>query len=476
MAPAVASRLLRHQLARSPRWCSAARGAQRCYSNNARRMGSDHLRFTYHADSSILSQSSAILKSLKTEVSLANHTGHDAAVLLTTPELSKHLDDGEFMREFAQSMASGADVSHFHVMAAVVDNAAMADGADAPFSTLSVLRGHLDDILPRLWDPVPPKVKEDMETTSALTFDLDRVSITVPLAKTMFHNGRASTLLLHRYDMTSGVAKLSHRAETHFKSVKLPTNTSIKSLADVNLTAGLLPLTVPRRIVSSFGNIVRGIEIDSQDSPASTELEVQVNALHDLAQSGSGASLAASGVWAVISPASYPKERLESMYENDSSGSLSVALPLNLESRTSHQIQDILANGGRLYRILSGGGGWGVKKGLLSLDPQESHFALSEEEQMDRFMRDMDDSGFAPVGSNIAFFVTLDHPLQDDSGSAFEFGVSGDANEDTSLPSSQKVSSKFSVYSQQGLFVSWPEEKGSARLKVSVPFVRISSE
>jgi hypothetical protein len=56
---------------------------------------------------------------------------------------------------------------------------------------------------------------------------------------------------------------------------------------------------------------------------------------------------------------------------------------------------------------VSGGGGWGAKKGLLSLDPQRTHFAPSEEESFIRFMGAMEASEFAPVGSHIQFFTPL---------------------------------------------------------------------
>jgi hypothetical protein len=56
---------------------------------------------------------------------------------------------------------------------------------------------------------------------------------------------------------------------------------------------------------------------------------------------------------------------------------------------------------------VSGGGGWGDKKGLLSLDPQRSHFPPSEKESLDRFMGSMDASDFAPLGAYIQFFTAL---------------------------------------------------------------------
>lgn len=75
---------------------------------------------------------------------------------------------------------------------------------------------------------------------------------------------------------------------------------------------------------------------------------------------------------------------------------------------------------------MSGGGGWGVKKGLLSLDPQQTHFPLSDEEEMQKFMSTMQQSSFAPIGSTIQFFVAPPKaPRRSVALSGDLFGISG---------------------------------------------------
>ena len=130
---------------------------------------------------------------------------------------------------------------------------------------------------------------------------------------------------------------------------------------------------------------------------------------------------------------------------------------------------------------MSGGGGWGPKKGLLSLEPQQTHFALSEEEEMDRFVRTMDNSGFAPIGSKIQFFIPALAPPEAISSSAtgVVFGVpssaqvSGDAKD---LQNGYLVVDHFGALSAQGIYISGhgnPDSTIPDESKLSVPGSRL---
>lgn len=67
---------------------------------------------------------------------------------------------------------------------------------------------------------------------------------------------------------------------------------------------------------------------------------------------------------------------------------------------------------------VSGGGGWGAKKGLLALDP-ETKFGPSEHEDLDSFINSFHErnssasSGLLPPGSYVQFFIEQAYPTPD---------------------------------------------------------------
>jgi hypothetical protein len=126
---------------------------------------------------------------------------------------------------------------------------------------------------------------------------------------------------------------------------------------------------------------------------------------------------------------------------------------------------------------VSGGGGWGVKKGLLSLDPQKSHFALSEEEEMQSFFQGDGDSSFAAPGSEVQFFASL--PSQqskvDEKLQGFVFGVSASEEDSLATPDSEAAdlvvrTNQFGALSNTAVYVSSKKQKES---KLSVPGSRV---
>ncbi|KEY67623.1 hypothetical protein S7711_07820 [Stachybotrys chartarum IBT 7711] len=408
-----------------------------------------------------------VLATAKKHPQLENPDKHDAAVLLVTPEYSRALEDDQLMADFAQLMAGGTNVPQFHMAAGVVDTLRAHGPSGSPRSGISLLRGHSQNLLPRLWEPSPLKAVEDTDAASVLAFDLGRVSVTLPLANTIFHNQRPSTLFAYRFNAANGGLRLAQRVEKSSQTVDLALDPAPRSIADVDVSMALLPITRPRRVVNSFGNIVRRIEVDGESIPASAELEDVLNNPSDVVKSN-----ALRGVWAVVAPQTSLMEEFESTYT-----SIAQAGSENSE-RTTSQLQKVLANGGRIYKILSGGGGWGTKKGLLSLDPQESHLALSEEEEMDRFMREMSDSGFAPADSSIQFFLALEESTTPREHLWFSLSVAGEPASDEAHDTAdtmEAVTESFGACSNKGLFVSWPQGGGAgsestlARWKLSVP-------
>lgn len=137
---------------------------------------------------------------------------------------------------------------------------------------------------------------------------------------------------------------------------------------------------------------------------------------------------------------------------------------------------------------MSGGGGWGAKKGLLSIDPQRTHFSLSEEEEMARFLQTMGSSGFASPGSQVQFFIPVRASAQKHMATAplgVVFGVPGDAEgtDEAGVPGEAGVpdagcvvDGHFGALSSRGVFIAGPPnpETGVAdESKLSVPNSRL---
>ena len=121
-------------------------------------------------------------------------------------------------------------------------------------------------------------------------------------------------------------------------------------------------------------------------------------------------------------------------------------------------------------RIVSGGGGWGFKKGLLSLDPQRRHFALSEEEELESFMQDT--ANFAPPGSIIQFFTGFNgvSPMSTTLKSNIIFGVAGPFPEDfspESPPEDFSIEHHFGALSDTAIYLSDPQSAEHSSFKIS---------
>ncbi|KAL6895539.1 hypothetical protein HDV57DRAFT_13519 [Trichoderma longibrachiatum] len=447
----------------------------RSYSSSSRH---SQTRFTYAIPENRQINYDELFEKLKGRKILDNANGHNAAVLLTTPNFAKDLENAHLMKEFARLMAGSEGVGKFHVLSAVVDHLAAPIGSLRPLQGLSVLRGHLDDMLPYLWHEQPPKSRDDADSVSALTFSLGDPALTLPLARTTFHNNKASTLLLSEFDLGPDTAQLARQLEKHSQFVKVSLDEEIKSLAHLDMWAPLLPLTHPRAVTESFGNIIRGIEVDGKTIPASTELEDIVNALHKQ-NAQSGILSGPVGVWAMVTPNPETSSTLAEWIEE--APEPIAALPdvddiRDTVSATAQHLKQLYSHGGRLYKILSGGGGWGAKKGLLSLDPQQTHFSLSEEEEMNNFMQSMNGEGFTPQGSQIQFFMSA--PVLPNVTEPFTPGVAFGVAGEIAVPREPEpvegfIGQHFGALSNAAVYLSGEGLPGGKETKLSVPHSRI---
>lgn len=221
--------------------------------------------------------------------------------------------------------------------------------------------------------------------------------VRLPLANTLFQTGELSTLVRSSWSKESNASGFQRRARKSLKAAvirlssedpKKPDAPQTYSPQDVPaLSIPLVPLTFPRRVDEHMGNIIRGvIGPDGEKMTASTELEQVVpqyfRARNEPAQ--------ATSAWALVIPRKRSRMAVNStsrlvLSAANTGGESPEEGPEKPEAEVSQEaweqfwqrdpplwnnsIQKALAFGARLHKVLSGGGGWGKKAGLLSLDP-----------------------------------------------------------------------------------------------------------
>ncbi|OCK76166.1 hypothetical protein K432DRAFT_153288 [Lepidopterella palustris CBS 459.81] len=211
----------------------------------------------------------------------------------------------------------------------------------------------------------PSKSPQDSSTCNTI--------VQFPLANTVFQTGCSSTMFSSVWDIP--IEKITALAEkTRLKHLSISWPFNLPSKATVSIP--LIPLTVPRKIEAGMGNIIRRIlGPGSKSMTASQELEETVPKYFK----AQGIPPQAMKVWALL----IPETALSSIHgilsellaqpatgSVDMSSSFQTLWKSNLPLR-NEIVSYALSKGARLHRVLSGGGGWGKKAGLLSLDPDQ---------------------------------------------------------------------------------------------------------
>lgn len=226
------------------------------------------------------------------------------------------------------------------------------------FSTqgISVIQGIPSQLLEGLWENAAASRQNDPDTSAGLTFKLPdlegktaegTVEVTMPVANTVFHNGRSSTMFASRWAGSTWTDyKVVEQRDVTQTSVCLrqkKTNSPEYS----TITIPMLPLTQPRRIVSGLGNIIRQVEVDTEETgrkavPASMELEDKIpHMLSAREEMGLGPIEGPVGVWALVIP---PKV----------AETLPIMAPLThgvSEFNPAEHIRPLLEAGCRIYRV-----------------------------------------------------------------------------------------------------------------------------
>ncbi|OBT76190.1 hypothetical protein VF21_05040 [Pseudogymnoascus sp. 05NY08] len=180
--------------------------------------------------------------------------------------------------------------------------------------------------------------------------------ITMPLANTTFRNGRTSTLLEVRWKRSSPESQFEQTGSSELESLTISDTFSGK-LFENSTSIPLEPITETRHVASGLGNIVRTLtDATGKEIPASSELEASVVSY----LSSRELPEQTVGVWALVFPGEVYESNLGKWAKDHPT-----------------RVWDAIRHGASLHRVVSGGGGWGIKAGLLSLDP-ETQFGSGE--------------------------------------------------------------------------------------------------
>ncbi|KAH7068152.1 hypothetical protein BKA63DRAFT_106956 [Paraphoma chrysanthemicola] len=255
----------------------------------------------------------------------------------------------------------------------------------------------------------------------------------LPLANTVFQTGSPTTMLLSKWLLESGRGEptLENKADISHHAISATATFDSSGSTVSTLGIPLLPLTLPRKVDGCMGNIIRRVTGPNNEGvSASSELEKVVPEFYKARQQPAQPTTA----WALVIPRSMTKATtaktlalLAKKLGRTEKGTITrevlwERLWQSDPPAFNRLVADALADGARLHRVLSGGGGWGKKAGLLSLDP----VPVSEEVPIR-----MEDATSAADGPG-AFEDALTPVVQD--GDAIQFfisptsGIAGEAN------------------------------------------------
>ncbi|KAK2004701.1 hypothetical protein LX36DRAFT_356514 [Colletotrichum falcatum] len=424
----------------------------------------------------------------------------DALVVLASRQYASWLQDTEFMKALVDPFQGhwthkSNPCPEINVLAAAVDSLHPLHAmGDTPHG-FSFFYGPMRKIMPTLWqDDGQPKPLQASKLQAAITFQFGHrpFDFTLPLANTIFQNGLQSTLLASRWH------RPTKRSSLELLQIKE------KQSQDVNYYAAhrspglsfcvdspIVPITIPRKILAGLGNIVRQIEVDDRETPASAELETAVNELYARrTKEGHEFPPGPVGVWAVIVPPGRFQTRDLSLLRKWTGEPSRIQTAYDEWGEAlafKHLVRRLLQHGSRVYKILSGGGGWGKKQGLLSLDPETSYSASSEEKDLESFIRSfenrhdgIDQQDVVSPGSYIQYFVSPpmsarpNPPRPHGATLSFALGASGNATSEeppsTDDSSDWKlVPEHFGAVSNHGLFVKHEIGRLVSESKLDVP-------
>lgn len=360
-------------------------------------------------------------------------------VIVATPSVAHVLERKDFLQSIIASIYVASEIGSSQVpdspysdieiksVAAIVDALPYRDTAAAPqrdSEGLSILFSSGSVYV----EPAMPGSAGDDTANYALTFTSEkdpkpRFSIlgqrplasryvTLPIANTFFVNGHRATLVEDTWKVSIS-SKLSRTHEERGRLAPTISHERRQDLQTATIHAGfqsnalgrselpLTPLTTPRPITKAMGNVVTEVQLPERKAPASTELESSVSRY--ISENPGVTSAGPLMIYASVRP----RPVAVSPHQ--------IPSPPLLDHLYSRDLIDTFEGCTRLFRVTGGGGGWGKKQGLLSLDPavgfdRDDHGTTSsfpdvEDDDDDIGQVLSEPKGMMPVGSTIQFWV-----------------------------------------------------------------------
>ncbi|KNG87311.1 hypothetical protein ANOM_003956, partial [Aspergillus nomiae NRRL 13137] len=323
-------------------------------------------------------------------------------ILLLTPSLAQWADTtNPFLEQCINRLYRKAPTSGspepVHAIVAIVDKlpdtpSGLQDntdnGAVAESEGISLLFARTANLQGRA--AAPRRIRSSETEESALVFsfqtevsyDSDNATLRravhevgLRLANTLFINGSENTLHGTRWSYNPPSSSFSFDRSIELSRCRI---SSTASSVHNTLKLPLHPVGQRREVISSMGNILRQLAkhpngTSKDPMPASSELEKELPRYieeHNIADRR-------VSVWALVeSPSS------NSQVESD--------------GFRTELVRSVQA-GGKLHRVMSGGGGWGKKQGLLSLDYETKFLGPYESNEFTTL-----DNIFSPFGTSTA--------------------------------------------------------------------------
>ncbi|PMD39868.1 hypothetical protein L207DRAFT_512835 [Hyaloscypha variabilis F] len=326
---------------------------------------------------------------------------HHTIFILATPTFASWLEaSSEFIPQALQRVFGTSSPVEADVVCGVCDGLAPRSLSMKTLTGTGFSVWHKPSKVENLWKNNDTGSSPNMQSTLTISARSPyQATLTLPLANTLFQNGRHSTLLLSRWK-SNGDSFQIERDQIEKKNVTM--NLFVREGQFPRHVIPCVPLTPLRRIHSGLGNIVRTINFgrkgESDIGPASRELETSVGEY--LAKGGNDQRTI--DVWALVLPQD-PRSRqagrqgpVKQILTTDMDALRAIISPST--SKGLCYVGTLINEGARLVRVLSGGGGWGVKEGLLSLDPQTT-YSDSNESRYDYSEGSLDERQISALGS-----------------------------------------------------------------------------
>jgi hypothetical protein len=336
-----------------------------------------------------------------------------SVVLLMTPGLARHALDSTVPKTVVDRLQPSKQFGKKYITTtAIVDRLPTTDdeigGAEGMAYMLFRNPPPAED-----GDQVP--FQGSAQKPGSLTFRMPRVKINsgtraavqnlqLPLSQTVFTTGLVSTMMLREYTRGGIEEPLKLTSERKLESQTLQLPAMPEENSSHAMYIPLLPLTPFRKINYVMGNIIRklsaqrtwdvkrgeeGLEGKSwliekpqdteQDVPASQDLEQAVSKYFEVLD----LQPETVSVWALVIPKPADSQKIRqglrpraihSILAADEAAIVAAWDPKaeaskEMSKSVSFATRQLMYYGARLIKVLSGGGGWGKKAGLLSLDP-----------------------------------------------------------------------------------------------------------